>query len=121
MVKCSNNKKHNNCSKLIMKMCSLRLVFFNISKISEVMKVSPGVAVALWRRVVSGKEEISSPFHEHEFLTCEDCVGLYFFQNRFHLSQVQNFLTLGSHLFEHFLGKLWPRTAAEIVRTFYYQ
>ena len=85
------------------------------------MKISPGVAVALWRRVVSGKEEISSPFHGHEFLTCEDCVGEYFFQNKFHLSQVQNFLTLESHLFEHFLGKLWPRTAAEIVRTFYNQ
>ena len=70
-----------------------RLVSFNISEISEIMKVSPVVAVALWRRVVPGKDEILSPLERNVFLTCEDCVGEHLFQNKFHLSQVQNLLT----------------------------
>ena len=55
----------DNLSKLIIRMFSPRLVSFYVSKISEVMKVGPVVAVVLRRRVVPGKEEISSPLHRH--------------------------------------------------------
>jgi hypothetical protein len=50
------------------------------------MKVAPVVAVALWKRVVPGNEEISSPLQKHVFLTCEDCIGEHLPQNKFHLS-----------------------------------
>ena len=95
-----------NLCKSIIRIFSPRLVSFNISKISEVMKVGPVVAVTLWRRVVPAKEEISSTLDRHVFLTCEDCVGENLFQKKFHLSQFQNLLTPGSHLFELFLGKV---------------
>jgi hypothetical protein len=108
----------NNRSKSIIRIFSPRLVLLNISKLSEVSKVSPAEVVALWRGVVPGKEEISSPLPRPVFLTCEDCVDEHLFQNKFHLSQFHNFPTPGSHLFEYFLGKLWLRTAAEIVGIF---
>ena len=44
----------DNLSKSIIRMFGPGLVLFNISKISDRMKVSLVVAVALWRRVVPG-------------------------------------------------------------------
>ena len=82
------------------------------------MKVAPVVAVALWRRVVPVKEEISSPLHRNVFLTCEDCSGEHLFHYMFHLSQFQNLPTPGFRLFECFLCKLRLRTSAKIMGTF---